>query len=206
MIIALVGSKGKMGQLIAQIATQRHHTILPIDTDSQHNEVLCDIVIDFSNASALDTSIAICLANQCPLICGTTGHNTQQLQSLSQLATQLPVVHRHNFCHGMPTMQTICQILAKNLPNWQYDIVEQHHSQKQDSPSGTAITLANQLEPHNCNMHSIRSGTTIGTHTIIASGDDEIITITHNAQSRSVFALGAVICAENTYADTLCNS
>lgn len=196
MTIAVIGALGKMGTEVIKFAKQKNYTTIPIDKDSNIDNVKCDIVIDFSCPCSLDNTIAICTNNNCPLVSGVTGYSTSQLEQLHMLSNTVSVVHKHNFSLGILAISDICQLLASTLPNWQYNIVEQHHTNKVDCPSGTAISLAADLQPIIPHTNSIRSGNTIGIHTIIANGEGESITITHQASSRKVFAIGALHCAE----------
>ncbi len=200
MTIAVIGGKGKMGNLVCSIAQSRGHKTLTIESTTDTTDIECDIAIDFSTPTALAGTIAICRANNCPLVCGVTGYDEYQLELLDNLSRQVAVAHRHNFSTGIQAVQEICLIMSTILPHWHYDIVEQHHIGKIDSPSGTALTLADHLAGIDVTTHSIRAGTTIGTHTIIATGENECITITHTAQNREVFALGAVLQAEQLLA------
>ncbi len=196
MTIAVIGALGKMGSEVIKIAKSRNYNTLAIDADSNIDNVVCDIVIDFSCTNALDNTIAICLQNNCPLVSGVTGYSDSQLEQLSILSKTVSVVHKHNFSIGIQATSDICQLLAHTLPEWQYNIVEHHHANKADCPSGTALSLATAMQPIVPNTHSIRSGDTIGIHSIIANGEGESITITHQTSSRKIFAIGAVHYAE----------
>lgn len=196
MNIAIVGGKGKMGSMVANIATSRNHNVIIIDKHSSTVDTKCDIVIDFSVPPALDRTIELCLQNNCPLVSGVTGYDQSQLHKLVQLSQRVIVVNKSNFSQGVQATTAICQLMGKMLPSWQYNIIEQHHIAKIDSPSGTALSLAEALNIQPTTVHSIRAGDTIGTHTIIANGCGEYITITHHANNRNIFALGALLCAE----------
>lgn len=195
MKIAVLGANGKMGKTVCHIAQQRGHNIIAIDQHTNTDNIVCDVLIDFSSTTALDTAISICITNSCPLVCGVTGYDDTHLAKLAQLSLTNKVVHRHNFSMGIDAVATLCSRLSDLLPHWQYNIIEQHHSAKVDCPSGTAITLSDNISQPT-DIHSIRAGTTYGIHTIVANGQHEYITISHHACSRDIFAIGAVHCAE----------
>ncbi len=196
MTIAVIGALGKMGKEIIKLAKMHNHHVVAIDKNTDTNNINCDVAIDFSAPQALDTTISICTKNNCPLVCGVTGYSQHQLNKLDKLRQTVKVAHKSNFSTGMQTVINICDNLYDALPNWQYNITEQHHQSKVDTPSGSAITIAKSLLPATVEIHSIRTGDTVGIHSITATNPYEQITITHTVNSRLSFALGAIECAE----------
>ncbi len=160
-----------------------------------------DVAIDFSAPSALAQTVEFCKAQNCNLVYGVTGLNFDQEQMLAALGKSVTVVRRANFSAGAKLLEKLAIIAARELKNWDCDIVEIHRKGKQDAPSGTAKNLVYELSNARGSFSattatSIRSGTEFGTHTVIFGGDGESLTITHRAQNVEVFAKGALEEAE----------
>lgn len=170
-------------------------------SDKANSEPKVDVAIDFSVPSALPQTVKFCKAQKCDLVYGVTGLNFKQEQMLATLAKSVTVVRRANFSTGAKLLEKISVIAARELKNWDCDVVEVHRKGKQDSPSGTAKNLAYELSNVRGSFSattatSIRSGTEFGTHAVIFGGDGESLTITHRAQNVEVFAKGALDEAE----------
>lgn len=232
MKIALSGY-GKMGKIIEQIALSRkHEIILKIDKDNQHeltteNLQKADVVIEFSTpASALD-NIRTCFAADVPVVVGTTGWyaELEQIKAECQAGNHA-LIYGTNFSVGVNIFFYINRLLAKvmnNYPYYEAQVEEIHHTQKLDSPSGTAITIAegilenlttkkgwkNVLVSDNPNaenesdaqadellIESHRIDSVPGTHTVVYDSDVDSIEFKHTAHNRNGFALGAVLAAE----------
>lgn len=204
MKVAVFGANGRVGKKVVEVLQNRRHNVVEIEKDTDFNLLECekiDVAIDFSSPLALTSVVDFCTTHKTPLVCGTTGYSKQQLLILEQLGEILPVVYKTNFSVGVEVLRQILEVLSQQLPNWDCEIVETHHSKKVDSPSGTALTLATDLT--NCNnnrdkiaIHSLRCGSVFGTHSVVFAGTGESITITHNAENIDIFALGAVMDAE----------
>lgn len=163
-----------------------------------------DVAIDFSAPSALPQTVEFCKAHNCDLVYGVTGLDFEQEQILASLGKSVTVVRRANFSAGAKLLEKIAIIAARELKNWDCDVVEVHRKGKIDSPSGTAKNLVYELSKARgsfsaTTVTSIRSGTEFGTHTVIFGGDGESLTITHRAQSVDVFAKGALDEAEKLF-------
>lgn len=225
MKIALLGY-GKMGKTIERIAAERGHTInLIVNTESDFNLSNIDIAIDFSVPKVAPLHIKKCLNSDIPVVCGTTGW-LAQYETMVSLCNQKngAFLYASNFSIGVNLFFSINEKLAKLIaPHkaYQTHIHEIHHTQKIDSPSGTAITLAEGVinekkyqkweEIANDNAHisafakansdtlpitSERLGAVPGTHIVKHQSAIDTITLSHEAHSREGFALGAVIAAE----------
>lgn len=215
MQIALLGY-GKMGKVIEDIALQRGHSIV-LKTDSKTKSYLpdnVDVAIDFSVPQAAVSNIKMCLNHNVPVISGTTGW-LNDYEAMVQLCKDKDgaFLYASNFSLGVNIffeLNTVLAKLMKGLPEYKTSVEEIHHTQKLDAPSGTAITLANDiiansgytnwtLNTPNDNQLPItakRIENVPGTHEITYKSTVDSIQITHTAYSRNGFALGAVIAAE----------
>ncbi|MCB4799469.1 4-hydroxy-tetrahydrodipicolinate reductase [Neotamlana laminarinivorans] len=216
MKIALLGY-GKMGKTIEQIAINRgHEIVLKIDKDNTNYDItLADVAIDFSIPNVAFNNISNCLNNGVPVISGTTGwldnfNNAVNLCNEKKGA----FIYASNFSLGVNIFFEMNKYLAKmmsNLKQYNVSMEEIHHTQKLDAPSGTAISLANDIISNNNNFSDWKldeNGENIipitakriedvpGTHTITYASEVDTITIDHVAHNRQGFALGAVIAAE----------
>lgn len=221
MRIVLIGY-GKMGKEIERISLQRGHEIVAkIDIDNNHeldllNKNSVDVAIEFSNPASAYQNIVKCIEKQIPVVCGTTGwlEKKSEVESLTQ-KHQSTFFYASNYSIGVNLFFKLNKFLAKLMQgHQQYDIYtnEIHHLEKKDSPSGTAITLAegildaysnktswvnNQIpNEQEIAIWSQRESTIPGTHTIKYISKVDQIEITHEAFNREGFALGAVIAAE----------
>ncbi len=216
MRIALVGY-GKMGKIIDEIATTKGHEIIAKLNETPTLESLNnpDAVIEFSNPDVAFNNIKICLENNIPVICGTTGWLDQKLE-IQEIALQnkTAFLYGSNFSLGVNLFFALNEKLAtlmKDFPNYQVQLEEIHHTHKKDSPSGTAISLAEGIiendsrfdawkldETQNTELgiFAIRQDEVPGTHSVFYKSDVDEIEIKHTAFSRNGFAVGAVIAAE----------
>ncbi|MFH6769948.1 4-hydroxy-tetrahydrodipicolinate reductase [Gaetbulibacter aquiaggeris] len=216
MKIALLGY-GKMGKTIEQIAIQRgHQIVLKVDKDDRDYDITkADVAIDFSIPSVAFSNISNCINNQIPVISGTTGW----LEDYNKAVTlckekQGAFIYASNFSLGVNIFFELNKTLARmmsNLKQYKVSVEEIHHTQKLDAPSGTAITLANDIiKEHSnykewkleesdkdaINITAKRIDDVPGTHAITYESEVDTITIEHVAHNRQGFALGAVVAAE----------
>ncbi|WP_339917116.1 4-hydroxy-tetrahydrodipicolinate reductase [Yeosuana marina] len=216
MNIALLGY-GKMGKTIEQIAIKRgHNIVLTIDKDDNIYDITkADIAIDFSIPAVAFKNISNCINNNVPVVSGTTGW-LQDYDNAVALCNEKQggFIYASNFSLGVNIFFELNKTLAKmmsNLKQYQVSLEEIHHTQKLDAPSGTAITLANDIITEHSSYTSWKldenQENTIpitakriedvpGTHTISYESEVDTITIEHKAHNREGFALGAVIAAE----------
>ena len=215
MRIALLGY-GKMGKVIEAIALQRGHTIvLKVSSDTKNYELSnVDIAIDFSTPESAVENITQCFNNNVPVICGTTGW-LKDYDAMLQLCkdTNGALIYASNFSLGVNIFFELNNTLAKlmkGLPQYKVSIEEIHHTQKLDAPSGTAISLANDIisqsdytnwtleHPKSSELPIVakRIENVPGTHEITYESVVDSIQIKHTAHSREGFALGAVVAAE----------
>ena len=216
MNIALLGY-GKMGKTIEQIAKKRgHQIVLKVDKDDYDYDITkADVAIDFSIPNVAFSNISNCINNQIPVISGTTGWLEDYNKAVALCKEkQGAFIYASNFSLGVNIFFELNKTLARmmtNLKQYKVSLEEIHHTQKLDAPSGTAISLANdiitehsnykqwKLEESNENTINItakRIDDVPGTHTITYESEVDAITIKHVAHNRQGFALGAVIAAE----------
>lgn len=220
MNIAIIGY-GKMGKVIEQIAVKRGHTITAKISSKDSNFstkdlINADVAIEFSVPKAAISNMEICFEARVPVVVGTTGW----MESLSQVTSSCNskkggLFYASNFSIGVNIFFQVNTLLAKLMnPQKGYEISmeEIHHTQKLDSPSGTALSLANQIlenverksdwiesenaSPNEIAINAKRIANTPGTHIITYENEIDKIEISHEAKGREGFALGAIIAAE----------
>ena len=186
----------------------------PIFSCPQDCRVKADVIIDFSHPAALDGLLSYAWETKTPLVVATTGYSSEQIAQIKAAADNIPVFFTFNMSLGINLLVELAK-KATEVLDGQFDIeiVEKHHNQKIDAPSGTAIMLANAInetagnqyeyvydrhaqrkkrDKKEIGMHAIRGGTIVGEHEVIFAGRDEIITLSHSARTKEVFAVGAV--------------
>lgn len=227
MDIALIGY-GKMGKAIEEVAIDRGHKIvLKISKDnlsafSESNLRMANVVIEFSTPDAVLHNIMVCLNSGVPVVCGTTGWNNHLDKAKERCMEENGTfLQSSNFSVGVNLFFELNKYLANLMNNWStYDVCisETHHTEKKDAPSGTAITLAEQILAnlnrkkhwHKADenesedaaiipIHSFRENNIPGTHQVKYSSEIDDIEIIHTAHSRKGFAIGAVLAAEFIY-------
>ena len=156
-----------------------------------------DVVIDFSTAAATQDVCNFCRQHRCALVSGVTGRNEEQQQLIDCLSSELPVVCKSNFSVGVNMLHRLSEIVAKELADWDCEIVEIHRRGKLDSPSGTAkslaSTIAQQKNFKRVTTHALRCGSNFGKHEIVFATNGESLTLTHQAENVEIFALGSVL-------------
>ena len=173
-----------------------------------------DVIIDFSNPAALDGMLSYAVENSVPCVICTTGYSAEQVEQIQKASERIAIFYSGNMSLGINLLIELSKQAAKVLGDtFDIEIVEKHHNLKVDAPSGTALMLADALsatleqepqyvynrqcyrkkrEKNEIGIHSVRGGTIVGEHEVIFAGHDEVVTLTHQAQSKEVFAAGAV--------------
>ena len=151
-----------------------------------------EAAIDFSHPDALDAVLDAVLARGIPLVSGTTGYSLAQQQQIHAAAQRVPILRSANFSLGAAVMARLLAQAASSLPGWDGALIERHHAGKVDAPSGTAIALAQAMALPREGILSVRGGTVRGLHEAGFYGPEEHLTIVHCAESRAVFAHGAL--------------
>lgn len=227
------GCNGHMGRVITDIIKNTEgielvagidkYTKVPNEYPVFENigacDVEADVIIDFSNAAAADELLGYCVEKQVPVVLCTTGLSEEQLAKVEESAKKVAVLKSANMSLGINLLLKILQDATKVLSPAGYDIelVEKHHNQKLDAPSGTALALADSMnealgneyeyvydrsqvrkkrDVKEIGISAVRAGTIVGEHEVIFAGTDEVIEFKHTAYSRSVFAKGAVEAAK----------
>lgn len=226
--IAITGACGKMGRVISNIVSKRNdgkiiagvdlvneqYSHFPIVNNVFELKIKPDVIIDYSHPSALESLLDYAKINSVPLVLATTGYNQDQINQINKASEQIPIFFTFNMSLGINLLVDLAKRAAKLLGGqFDIEIVEKHHNQKNDAPSGTAIMIAEAIngeldnkmryvyDRHNVRkarekdeigMHAIRGGTIVGEHDVIFAGRDEVITLSHSAGSKEVFAVGSV--------------
>ncbi len=218
MNVTIIGSQGKMGSLVCQLLKQNPEVKHIYDVDLKQATYTsldavprADVLIDFSHPLMIEEIINYGLKHHTPLVIATTGHTESQLNLIRQASTELPVFMSANYSFGIEVVSHVLRQISKILvPEFDVEIIEKHHHHKIDAPSGTSKHLANTivssvnvpLEMTNGHhekrrasdiaIHAVRGGSIVGDHTVLFAGADETIEISHHAQSRTIFAHGAL--------------
>lgn len=231
--IIMHGCNGKMGQVISNLAKEDANTEIvagidiadtmnndyPVFTDIEDCNAEADVMIDFSSAKAVDRLLHYCRARKLPVVLCSTGLSEEQIFAAHELSKEVAVLKSGNMSLGINTVMKMLKNISKLLADAGYDIeiVEKHHNQKVDAPSGTALMLADIIneqlnseykytydrsnvrqkrEKKEIGISAVRGGTIVGDHDVIFAGPDEVIQITHRAYSRGVFGKGALEAAK----------
>jgi 4-hydroxy-tetrahydrodipicolinate reductase len=200
--VLLIGSAGRMGKTIVDLAGRDPHIEIAAQCDigdaiEPAMKKSC-VTIDFSNANAVDDVCRAAVQNRQPLVIGTTGHSPEQRAKIEEAAKQVPIVFASNFSVGVNALFWLTRKAGELLgPEFALEIIETHHTKKKDAPSGTAKTLAEILKrarkiDKEIPTQSIREGDVVGEHTVIFAEEDERLELTHRAASREIFAKGAL--------------
>ncbi|WP_055667590.1 4-hydroxy-tetrahydrodipicolinate reductase [Desnuesiella massiliensis] len=229
--VILNGCNGKMGRVVQQCAKNGEKlkivagidknyetsSTFPIFNSIKECSLDADVILDFSRSEALDGLMEYALKHNKAVVLCTTGYNENQLQYISECSKKLPLFRSANMSIGINLISSILKSITPVLfENYDIEIIEKHHNQKVDSPSGTALLLANAIkssikeetefvygregnakrEHKDIGIHAVRGGNIVGDHEVIFAGAGEVIEITHKAISREVFALGALKACE----------
>ena len=197
--IAVVGYKGKMGRPIF-LALKEKFDVIGIGREDKLS--VCnglDLVIDVASGESSVNSAEFCLKHHIPIIIGSTGQSEEENKRLKDISHKIVMIRKSNFSTGFEILEKmIDEVLKYNLES--IEIVEKHHVNKKDAPSGTAIELKKYIEKKYCvqvKIYSIREGDEMGEHAIKFRLKKEEITIKHNVLSRQTFVDGVVKIAEN---------
>ena len=223
------GCNGKMGRMITEIVKGDENAEIAVGVDAytevpndypvfdsiEKCDVDVDVVIDFSNAGAVDGLLDYCVTKKLPVVLYTTGLSEEQLKKVDEASKEIAILKSANMSLGVNLLLKLLQDAAKVLAPAGFDIevVERHHNQKLDAPSGTALALADSVnealdneyhyvydrsqvrqkrDKKEIGISAVRGGTIVGQHEVIFAGTDEVIEFHHTAYSRSVFGKGAV--------------
>ena len=191
---------------------------IPVYTSFQDVKEQADVIIDFSSPIGLEERLAYAKQNGMGIVLASTGFTAADLEMVNRYAKEIPVFKTANLSLGVNLMQALIKAAAEVLGDaYDVEIVERHHNLKKDAPSGTALMLADSInevfegkkkyvngrdgivgarEKSEIGIHAVRGGTIVGEHEVSFCGEDEIITISHSARSKRVFATGAIRAAK----------
>ncbi len=176
-----------------------------------------DVVIDFSSPACLESEMEYCVKNKIPAVIATTGYTKEQLDYIDKCSKKTAIFRTANFSVGVNLLVKLVKETAEFLgESFDIEIVEKHHNKKVDAPSGTALMLADSANSafengkqylngrsgsvgkrgNEIGIHAVRGGTIVGEHEVMFCGEDEIVTLSHSARSKKVFAAGAIKAAK----------
>jgi len=230
--VILHGCNGRMGQMLSELISKDEEMKVvagiepsgeakndyPVYKSFDELKETADVIIDFSTASAIDSLLDYCEKTHTPLVLCSTGLSEAQLGRVERLAKVSAVLVSANMSLGINVLLKLLKNVTKTLYGNSFDIeiVEKHHNQKLDAPSGTALALADVMkeelddisynldrskerkkrERNEIGISAVRGGTIVGEHEVIFAGTDEVIEIKHTAYSRAIFAKGAMSAAK----------
>lgn len=184
--------------------------------DEVSTKLGADVIVDFSHHTAIQGIIEYAKVAKCAVVVCTTGHTDEELKLIEEASSEIAIFKSGNMSLGINLLMALVKKAAATLSGFDIEIIEKHHNLKLDAPSGTALMLANaasegvdyetkpmydrhairgKRERNEIGIHSVRGGNIVGEHEVIFAGQDEIITLSHSARSRDVFAKGAISAA-----------
>lgn len=228
MKVIVYGASGRMGGNMLKVVADSDHTLaaavspeLPCcPAELTYTELSrftgeADMIVDFSHHSAVGELLDYACSRKLPVVIGTTGHTPEELEKIAAAAKQIPVFRSGNMSVGIALLVRLAKETAKVFPHAQVEIVETHHDQKLDVPSGTALMLAEGIKtvrpeavynigrpdggkrtPEEIGIHSLRMGNVVGIHEVLVTTGTQTITLKHEAHDRMLFAQGAMAAAE----------
>lgn len=227
MNIIIHGSTGRMGQNLIALTEQSHTLAAAVSIEQETNAAekkyhslpefngAADLLIDFSHHTAIGAVLDYAKSKKLPVVIGTTGHTAEELSAIADAAKEIPVFHAGNYSLGIAVLMDMARRTAKAFPDAEVEIIETHHDQKLDVPSGTALMLAKAVkdghpeatynigrhengkrDPKEIGIHSLRMGNVVGVHEVIIATGTQTITLKHEAHDRKLFAEGAMVAAQ----------
>lgn len=231
--IIMCGCNGKMGRVISRLVKEDESAVIvagvdisgeqleeyPVYKKITECDVEADVVIDFSSPVALNDILSVGIAKKLPLVLCTTGYSEEELRQISEASKQVAILRSANMSLGINLLLQLVQSAARVLADANFDIelIEKHHNQKVDAPSGTALALADAInealhkeytykydrsaervkrDRKEIGISAVRGGTIVGEHEVIFAGTDEVIELKHTAYSKAIFGKGAVAAAK----------
>lgn len=231
MLSIVICGTGRMGTLIDRTAREMRDGVgeplfkvvaqVGFEVKELETAPAADVIIDFSNVAALDAVAGYVRRTGAALVSGTTGYSDEQLAVLRELGSIAPVVWSGNYSIGIAALRHLVAQATRELPGFDIEIVETHHNQKADAPSGTATMLLDEVraakaelgagsvkpvygregfcgerDTQEVGIHALRGGTVAGVHTVSFFGPSEEVSLTHRAESREIFVNGALAAAQ----------
>ena len=225
--VIITGCSGKMGASLINVAASREDIeivggidiVEPVNAKFEYaktfSELKCnaDVIVDFSNPAVLDSMLEYAVEKNIPVVICTTGYSEEQKKKIFAASEKIAVFYSGNMSLGINLIIELAKKAAAVFGDgFDVEIVEQHHNQKLDAPSGTALMIADAIsevktdaeyvydrhsyrkkrDKKEIGIHSVRGGNIVGEHEVIFAGQDEVLTISHSAHSKTVFAVGAL--------------
>ncbi len=228
MKIIIHGIGGRMGTEVAKMAASglgSAELVAGVDAYGSFESVPCyksfgelpsraDCIIDFSHHAATESLLSYAEKSGTPLVIATTGHSEEELEAIRLASEKIAIFHAANMSLGIALLIELAKLTARTMPDAEIEIVEKHHDRKLDSPSGTALAIANEIKSEReeayftygrvgqakrtreeIGIHAIRLGNIVGEHEVIIGTDTQTITLKHEAHTRALFAEGALAAA-----------
>ena len=227
MRVIVHGSTGRMGQNVQKLLTGERVLAAAVSPDQQTDPArnqyaslaeftgAADVMVDFSHHSAVGTLLDYAVSRGIPVVIGTTGHTPEEKEMIFRAAERIPVFYSGNMSVGIALLVQLARQTAKAFPHAEVEIVEIHHDQKLDVPSGTALMLADAVRSvrpeatynigrpeggkrteQEIGIHALRLGNVVGIHEVLVSTGTQTITLKHEAHDRMLFAEGAMVAAD----------
>lgn len=221
--ILLSGACGRMGHQVAALAEEEDAAIIagvdvraeawdqfPVYPSFSLVREEAQVIVDFSRPEGLPALLSYATEHHLPVVLAATGYNEQDLAAIGKAAEMIPIFRSANLSLGVYVLKTLARQAAQLLPDFDIEIIERHHNQKIDAPSGTALMLYDAVsgpdsqpvfgrngrtqkrEKKEIGLHAIRGGTVPGEHEVGFYGPSEVVLLSHSAQDRSIFARGAL--------------
>ncbi len=224
MKLIINGANGRMGHIVADMAGEENiaaRVDITFENERGYYKNLdgfsgaADCVVDFSNHKAVENLLSYCVKRNLPVLIASTGHTEDEIQKIHDAAKKIPVFFSPNMSIGVALVADLAERITKIFGECDIELIETHHNQKLDVPSGTALMLAERIKDarkdlffnvgrhengkraeNEIGIHSLRYGSEVGTHEIIFSNGLETITLKHDAKNRALFAKGAISAAK----------
>lgn len=231
--IIMKGCNGHMGQVITELVREDEQAVIvagldridnrdngyPVYQSLEECDIEADVLIDFSSIHGLEGMLKCAAQRKLPIVLCTTGLSEEQIRLVEETSREIPILRSANMSMGINTIMKVLKAVTKVLAdaNFDIEIVERHHNQKVDAPSGTALALADVIQgaldedyeyvfdrskkrekrtKHEIGISAVRGGTIVGEHEVIFAGTDEVIELKHTAYSKAIFAKGAIQAAK----------
>lgn len=229
MKIAICGALGKMGAKIREAAVSENIPVsfgiditeatlngVPVYSDFNAIKEKADVIIDFSAKSTLPHLLNYCKKTKTPAVLCSTGYDKEDISAIKNASESVALFRSANMSLGVNVLIEAVKFAAKRLYDFDIEIIETHHNNKKDAPSGTAVMIKDGIkeifpektevygrnglvgarDKKEIGIHAVRGGTIVGEHTVLFAGNNESLTFTHRAESREVFAVGALKAAK----------
>ena len=225
--VIIVGANGRMGKKVFEICSQTENVTAVCGIDINENlsnhafpvfnsfnkiPLKADVIIDFSSPSSLDAVLDYAVSSSTPAVLCSTGYTAEQVEKIKSVSNKVALFRSANMSLVVNAIINAVKEVAKKLYGFDVEVIEKHHHNKVDAPSGTALMLADAVKevapekfyvygreglvgkrnPNEIGIHAVRGGSIVGEHDVIFAGDSETVTISHTATDRTVFAVGAV--------------